>query len=54
MKDLANSNCSKCKEFFEEECIENDGPCMCKDCPRNLGKCVVTKWCSETESALEY
>lgn len=53
MDNLIN-NCSKCKEFFKEECVEKEGGCICKKCPRNLSKCIATRWCSETESALDY
>jgi hypothetical protein len=54
MQEDVNSNCRKCREYFGTECVEKEGRCICKDCPRNLGKCIVTRWCSETESALEY
>lgn len=54
MEKKTSSNCRRCKEYLGEECVEKDGRCMCKDCPRNLGKCITTRWCSETESPLEY
>lgn len=52
MKEI-NSNCIKCIEYFKQECIEKEGQCICKNCPRNLSKCIITKWCSETESSIE-
>ncbi|MCX7903392.1 MAG: hypothetical protein N2486_02665 [Caloramator sp.] len=47
-----NSNCKKCPYFVSKKCDGKDANCICRFCPRNLGLCVVTKWCKETESAV--
>lgn len=53
MKDLINSNCSKCREYFKQQCVEETGRCICKDCPRDIHYCILTRWCRETESPLD-
>lgn len=47
-----NNNCKNCPEF-NKSCDGKPENCMCKGCPRNLGKCIITKYCTETESVLE-
>jgi hypothetical protein len=49
--DIKN-NCSKCPEFLEKQCDGKVENCICKKCPRNLGQCIVTKYCRETESII--
>jgi hypothetical protein len=46
------SNCKYCTEYKEDNCDGNDNGCMCKKCPRNLGQCIITRYCRETESVL--
>lgn len=46
-------NCGKCPDYLGNKCDGKDGICMCRRCPRNLGKCIITKYCSETESILD-
>lgn len=53
MEVVLNNNCINCPDFEEEKCDGNAIDCMCKICPRNLGKCIVTRYCSETESILD-
>jgi hypothetical protein len=53
MKDLPVSNCTKCRENYKQDCVDESGTCMCKNCPRNIEKCIITRWCSETESPLD-
>ena len=47
-----NNNCKNCPEF-NKSCDGKPENCMCKGCPRSLGKCIITKYCTETESVLE-
>ncbi|KZL88439.1 hypothetical protein [Clostridium magnum] len=49
---LKSYNCKHCPEF-DKSCHGEAENCMCKGCPRNLGKCITTKYCTETESILE-
>jgi len=49
---IQGKNCSRCPEF-NNTCDGNVNDCMCKKCPRNLGKCLITKYCSETESVID-
>ena len=51
LKAISN-NCSKCPSYINKECDGNDYKCICKKCPRNLGECIITKYCRETESIL--
>jgi len=46
------ANCRYCPEFLEGSCDKNVQDCMCKKCPRNLGQCLTTRYCRETESIL--
>jgi hypothetical protein len=47
-------NCKKCPESIASKCDEKVENCMCKRCPRNLGQCLITKYCKETESVLDF
>ncbi|WMJ80031.1 hypothetical protein RBU49_14415 [Clostridium sp. MB40-C1] len=47
-----NNNCKKCPEFLNKDCDGNAGDCICKKCPRNLGECLITRYCRETESVI--
>ena len=49
---VGGDNCKACPELREEKCDGNAQDCMCKRCPRSLGKCLCTKYCTETESVL--
>ena len=51
---VGGDNCKTCPEFLNNNCDGQDEKCMCKRCPRNLGKCLITRYCSETESVLDY
>jgi len=46
-------NCNKCPEFRASKCDGKVEDCMCRRCPRNLGQCLITKYCRETESVLD-
>lgn len=48
---ILNSNCKNCPEI-NKSCNGKHEDCMCRKCPRNLGKCIITKYCTETESVL--
>lgn len=50
---LIMNNCRTCPEF-NNSCDGESEQCMCRKCPRNLGRCITTKYCSETESVLDY
>jgi hypothetical protein len=45
-------NCKNCPDFLNENCDGKATDCMCRRCPRSLGKCLITRYCSETESVL--
>ncbi len=45
-------NCKKCPEHENKKCDAQVNNCMCRKCPRNLGVCLITKYCRETESAI--
>ncbi|MBR0577003.1 hypothetical protein KCG48_11820 [Proteiniclasticum sp. BAD-10] len=45
-------NCKHCPEYGET-CEGNEPSCICFRCPRNLGQCIIVKYCRETESVLE-
>ncbi|WP_291574669.1 hypothetical protein [Clostridium sp. UBA4548] len=47
-------NCKKCPEGTSGKCDGKTENCMCKRCPRNLGQCLITKYCRETESVLDF
>ncbi|MBC2582843.1 hypothetical protein [Clostridium sp. DJ247] len=49
---ILNNNCKNCPELHKT-CNGMVSDCMCKECPRNLGKCIITKYCTETESILD-
>lgn len=49
---VGGDNCNQCPEFESKNCDGKADNCMCYRCPRSLGKCLCTKYCSETESAL--
>ncbi|MDP4146476.1 MAG: hypothetical protein Q8936_18670 [Bacillota bacterium] len=46
------ANCKHCPEHNGKRCDGNVSDCMCKKCPRNLGQCLTTRYCRETESIL--
>ncbi len=46
------NNCLKCFDYKNNKCIGEDPKCICYRCPRNIEKCIITKYCSETESVL--
>lgn len=45
-------NCKYCPEFEKKSCEGGALDCLCMRCPRNLGQCIVVKYCRETESVL--
>jgi hypothetical protein len=45
-------NCSKCTEFKDKQCDGKAEDCICRKCPRNLGQCIVIRYCRETESII--
>lgn len=45
-------NCRHCPELGST-CQGNDASCLCFRCPRNLGQCILLRYCRETESVLE-
>lgn len=49
---VGGDNCKNCPEFLDKKCDGKANDCMCRRCPRSLGKCLITRYCSETESAL--
>lgn len=49
---VGGDNCKECPDFKENKCDGKANDCMCKRCPRSLGKCLITRYCSETESVL--
>ncbi|KHD35030.1 alpha/beta hydrolase [Clostridium acetobutylicum] len=49
---VEGNNCKHCDEFKNKACNGEVNDCMCKKCPRNLGQCIVTKYCRETESII--
>ena len=46
------SNCKYCMEYEKQNCDGKVMDCMCRRCPRNLGQCLITRYCRETESAI--
>jgi len=49
---VGGDNCKVCPEFEANKCDGKDEGCLCKRCPRSLGKCLCTRYCTETESVL--
>lgn len=49
---MKKSNCKNCPELINNKCDGNLENCICRNCPRNLSKCIITKYCTETESTL--
>jgi hypothetical protein len=49
---IAATNCNKCPDFLDKSCDGKAEDCMCRRCPRNLGACLITRYCRETESVL--
>ena len=45
-------NCLRCPEYKEKNCNGNKMDCLYVKCPRNLGECLVVRYCRETESRL--
>lgn len=52
MKNILAKNCVGCPELESGTCKGNDEGCMCLKCPRNLGECIIVRYCRETESPL--
>jgi hypothetical protein len=46
-------NCRNCDDFKSKKCLGEADECICMRCPRNIGKCKITHYCSETESVLD-
>lgn len=46
------ANCKYCEEFKSGDCDKSATDCICKKCVRNLGQCLTTRYCRETESTL--
>lgn len=51
IKDDLIVNCRFCPEF-RKTCEGAATDCLCYRCPRNLGQCLLLKYCRETESVL--
>lgn len=49
---VVQENCKRCPEFQTNNCDGNAENCMCRNCPRNLGECIITRYCRETESVI--
>ena len=49
---IAATNCGKCPDFKSKNCDAKAQDCMCQRCPRNLGTCLITRYCRETESIM--
>lgn len=49
---VLGENCKHCPEY-RVSCEGNDSGCLCYRCPRNLGQCIMVKYCRETESILD-
>lgn len=52
LKKILAKNCIGCPELENETCKGNEEGCMCLKCPRNLGECIIVRYCRETESPL--
>lgn len=50
---VVKDNCRKCPELLNKGCNGKAQDCMCRKCPRNLGECIITKYCRETESVID-
>lgn len=50
---IAKENCTRCPEYLNRNCKGDAMDCMCRRCPRNLGECLITKYCRETESIID-
>lgn len=51
---VLSNNCNNCPDLKEKKCDGKASDCLCRRCPRTLGKCMITKYCSETESVLYF
>ena len=49
---VGGDNCKHCQEYKEKKCDGKADNCICRRCPRNLGSCLILRYCRETESAL--
>ncbi|KGM99632.1 alpha/beta hydrolase [Clostridium novyi A str. 4570] len=49
---VIQNNCERCTEYKNNRCDTKVTDCMCKGCPRNLGECLITRYCRETESVI--
>lgn len=52
MNRILAKNCIVCPELENKTCKGNEADCMCLKCPRNLGECIIVRYCRETESPL--
>lgn len=50
---IAKENCRRCPQYSNKNCDGDAMECMCRRCPRNLGECLTTKYCRETESIID-
>ncbi|WPC41957.1 hypothetical protein [Clostridium sp. JS66] len=48
---VVDKNCNVCPEYGKK-CRGKAEDCICRRCPRSLGKCLITRYCTETESIL--
>lgn len=46
-------NCGHCP-YYGQGCDGDASDCLCLRCPRNLGQCMKVRYCSETESILDF
>ena len=51
-KMVLSNNCRVCPDYKNNKCDAKAMDCLCRRCPRTMGKCIITKYCSETESIL--
>ena len=49
---VGGDNCDRCPEALTKHCDGEGLECVCRRCPRNLGQCLTTKYCRETESII--
>ncbi|PJI08239.1 MULTISPECIES: hypothetical protein [Clostridium] len=49
---VEGDNCKHCDELKSGKCKGEAEDCMCRKCPRNLGQCMITRYCRETESVI--
>jgi hypothetical protein len=49
---VGGDNCKQCPDFLKNNCDGKWQECICRRCPRNIEKCMDTKYCTETESVV--